>query len=112
MFHHFFMTSHGVYCLVFNMEWIISEDERVRKECMDDIRLWLGAAVMHAWNDETEESAQIVLVGTRKDKISSPRDHERISTLLHKTFSYHQAWPSILTDHEATGANGRASFCF
>lgn len=68
--------------------------------------------MVHTLNPTTNETAPIALIGTRKDKISNPADHQRISTILYDHFSSSLAWPSVIENDTAVGANGRASLFF
>lgn len=60
----------------------------------------------------SNETAPIVLIGTRKDKISKPSDHQRISTILYENFASSLAWANVIENENAVGANGRASLFF
>lgn len=67
---------------------------------------------MHTLDADTGETAPIAIIGTRKDKISSPADHQRISTILYDHFSSSLAWANVIENDTAEGANGRASLFF
>ena len=72
---------------------------------------WINSVVVHTKN-EKDEVAPIVMVGTRKDKINDPAEHEAISTLLYETFSNSIAWPYVIENPGATGANGKSDLFF
>lgn len=72
---------------------------------------WVNSVVVHTKN-EHDEVAPIVMVGTRKDKICDPAQHELISTTLYETFSNSVAWPFVIENPGATGANGKSDLFF
>ena len=110
--HHFFLTRYGVYCVVFNMEWLINEDDAIKTRCLDTLKFWMNSIVVHTFDPHTNETAPIVMVGTRKDKITKPAHHHRISTILYEAFSSSLAWPSVIENGNGVGENGRASLFF
>lgn len=75
------------------------------------MKFWINSVVVHTQGDK-DEVAPIVMVGTRKDKISDPAEHETISTLLYDTFSNSIAWPYVIENHGAVGANGKSDLFF
>lgn len=109
--HHLFLTQNGVYVLAFNMEWLLSEGAE-KDQCLSYLQFWTNSIYIHTYNASTNTAAPVVLVGTRKDRISSPRDHERISTILYETFSHSKIWPSILENTLAEGINGTITMWF
>ena len=78
------------------MEALMSDDMNIRKRCLEFIRFWLDSITVYTYDDSTEVCASIVIIGTRKDKVSSPAIHEEISTLLCETFQTKVAWRSII----------------
>ena len=78
------------------MEWLASDDMNIRRRCLEFIRFWLDSITVYTYDDSTEVSASIVIIGTRKDKVSSPAMHEQIDTILCKTFQTKVAWRSII----------------
>ncbi|KAJ1434190.1 hypothetical protein B484DRAFT_394161, partial [Ochromonadaceae sp. CCMP2298] len=58
------------------------------------------------------ETAPVAFVGTRKDTVSDPKQHGRISALLYDTFSSSVAWPYVLENEHGVGSNGRTTLCF
>jgi len=43
--HHFFLTRYGVYCLVFNMEWLIGDSIEIRERCISYLCFWVNSIV-------------------------------------------------------------------
>ncbi|KAJ1430248.1 hypothetical protein B484DRAFT_395990, partial [Ochromonadaceae sp. CCMP2298] len=109
--HHFFLTRYGVYLLVFNMEWLEGGDAVQQLACLDYLRFWLNSVVIHTLNNKGE-TAPVAFVGTRKDIVSDPKQHGRISALLYDTFSSSVAWPYVLENEHGVGSNGRTTLCF
>ncbi len=88
------------------MEWLVSDDMNIRKRCLEFIRFWLDSITVHTYDDSTKVCASIVIIATRKDKVSSPVIHEQINTLLFETFQTKVAWRSII---ENTNGNSSVS---
>ena len=88
------------------MEWLESDDMKKRNKCLEFIRFWLNSITVYTYDDLTERCASIVIIGTRKDKVSSPAIHEEINTLLCATFKKKVVWKSII---ENTEGNSRVS---
>ena len=78
------------------MEWLVSDDMNIRKRSLEFIRFWLDSITVYTYDDSTKVCASIVIIGTRKDKVSSPAIHEQINTLLCETFQTKVAWRSII----------------
>ena len=128
--HHLFLTSNGVYALVFNMEWFVCAGTSTSTSTNDSkstsdahfpaemeralrfMRSWLSSIAVHTFDAASGSTAPIVLVGTRLDVVKDPATHSRISTLLNQQFSDHVAWPSVLENTQARNADGRATHCF
>ncbi|KAJ1434132.1 hypothetical protein B484DRAFT_429324 [Ochromonadaceae sp. CCMP2298] len=108
--HHFFLTRYGVYLLVFNMEWLLG-DAVQQRACLDYLRFWLNSVVIHTLNNKGE-TAPVAFVGTRKDTVSDPKQHGRISALLYTAFSSSVAWPYVLENDQGVGSNGCTTLCF
>ena len=64
--HPFFLTRYGIYLLVFNMEWLLTENSRVREQCLSYLHFWVNSVVIHTYNAKTRETAHIVFVGELK----------------------------------------------
>ncbi|EKX45745.1 hypothetical protein GUITHDRAFT_108203 [Guillardia theta CCMP2712] len=92
---HLFITRFGIFAVLFNMEDLITGDERLQKECLDFIEFWLSTIYLHTSQSSSESCAPIVIVGTHKDIISHPLQHLYISRILHRTFCGHLAWPHV-----------------
>jgi GTPase SAR1 family protein len=110
--HPFFLTRFGVYVITFNMEWLSSSAEAtVREECIRYMSFWLNSVIIHTQN-EKGQVAPVVFVGTRKDLITSPAEHQAISTSLYNIFCRSIAWPYVIENNGAEGPYGKADLCF
>jgi GTPase SAR1 family protein len=97
--HSYFLTHHGVYIIVFNMNWLAGTTAH-STAALEYLSFWLNSVAMHT-KVEGQGSAPIYLVGTHKDQIADVEIHSRISQLLDKTFSYSAAWPSVVENDES-----------
>jgi GTPase SAR1 family protein len=97
--HAFFMTRCGVYLLVFDMELFLSKDEKDRESCHENIKFWMNSIAMHTYDEKTEKTAPVALVGTRRDKISNMEVHDKISAELEEKYGKHRVWPSLIHFH-------------
>ena len=109
--HHFFLTRYGVYTLLFNMEWLVNSDSKTMARCLATLKFWINSIVVHTLDPITNDTAPIAIIGTRKDKISNPADHQRISTILYDNFSNSLAWPHVIENENAIGINGSILRC-
>ena len=97
--HPFFLTSHGVYNVVFNMEeWL---DPSRRRECERDIKLWVNSVVVYTMKEAPDEAdlsrpAPLFIVGTHKDTVPRVEDHREMSTAIETIFGkHHPMWRSL-----------------
>ena len=100
--HSFFLGPNGVYVVVFNLEWMLSE---FRGSCLDHLQSWVNALIVHS--SVTDEygklkCASIVLVGTHKDTVPDTETHRDISKTLDALLGRSVAWRSIL-ENESEG---------
>jgi GTPase SAR1 family protein len=110
--HHLFLTTNGVYCIVFNMQWLTQGSEAEKYLYLTNIRHWLNTVVIHGKCTDTGKIAPVVFIGTHKDYVEDPNDHQKISTLLVKTFELHPAWPEVQKYAGGTGARGATKLFF
>eukprot|EP01038_Epipyxis_sp_PR26KG_P004743 gene4743-6654_t len=113
--HHLFLTKYGVYFIVFNMEWLMNDKNdngMIAKQCLLFIKFWLNSITMHTYSVKDNSIAPIVLIGTRKDKVSNHNDHVRISQLLFDTFSDSIAWGFVVVNKFGVSANGTTNMFF
>ena len=81
IFYHFqrlYLTRYGVYLLCFDMSKIILDKQ------LSYLRFWLKSIEVHA------SGAPVLLVGTHKDAVSSPADHQLINELLQDSLKLHE----------------------
>jgi GTPase SAR1 family protein len=97
--HPFFLTRLGVYVITFNMEWLVSSaDPAIQEECIRYMSFWLNSVIIHTQN-EKDEIAPVVFVGTKKDLITSPVEHQAISTCLYNLFCNSLAWSYVIENN-------------
>jgi hypothetical protein len=91
--HHLYMGQNSVFVLMFNMEWFLPESERDWSKHIAFLAFWLNSIAAHAADPEDHrDMAPIMLVGSHKDRVSSPKQHEHISKLLCDKFQSMPAW--------------------
>jgi hypothetical protein len=66
----------------------------------------MNSITIHAYDNSSCAVAPIVIVGTRKDKVSDPKQHHQISTVIFETFQSTLAWASVVSYDG--GSSGRA----
>jgi GTPase SAR1 family protein len=98
--HAYFLTRHGAYAIVFNMNWLSTKSTN-SAGALEYLSFWLNSVAMNT-RTEGQKMAPIFLVGTHKDQVSKADEHIRISEMLEATFSYSVAWPSII-EYEESG---------
>ncbi len=101
--HHLYLTRHAVYLLVFNMEWLVGPrsleqsagagSASKRESSLSFLSFWLNSIYLHAKSPDGSV-APIFLVGTHKDIVSSPADHEAVSVLIYDKFKSSPAFSS------------------
>jgi GTPase SAR1 family protein len=102
--HPYFLTRHGVYVIVFNMNWLAIASKHL-VEALENISFWLNSVAMNTRMECSEEPkvrmAPVFLVGSHKDQVFSAEEHVRISDLLKQTFSYSTVWQFIVENSES-----------
>ena len=91
--HHLFLTSYGVYLVVFNMEDML--DDNKREQSLSEISFWINSIVMHTREAITNKLAPVFLIGTHKDVVCDSSDHIRISKVITERFRYNAVWGAI-----------------
>lgn len=112
--HHLFLTPYAIYVVLFNMEWF-DGGEAGQKTALGFVEFWLNSIALHTAvqkGSTAQQCAPIILVGTHKDKVKSPAQHENISKLLYDTFCDTPAWPYLEPNHEGEVSTGRGLLWF
>ena len=89
---HLFLTSSGVYVVVFNMVDML--DDNKKEESLSEISLWLNSIAMRTFNAKTGLIAPVFLVGTHKDQVAD-NAVDVISKVIAERFQYHPIWPNV-----------------
>jgi hypothetical protein len=72
--------------------------------CVADF--WFKSVSLHARDPDDGSLAPVFLVGTHKDMVPDPRDHEAISQMLYKRFKNR---PSLQPFESASVTTGRGT---
>jgi len=111
--HHLYISRQGVYAVTFNMEWFTAACKPAEQDQhLAFLAFWLDTIASHAVDKTDGSIAPIFLVGTHKDVVDSPKEHERISAMLDKTFCRKAAWASVQRFAKATLSSGRGTLWF
>jgi len=111
--YHLFLTDFGTYLLTFSMERLgPSATQGERDKCLAMIRYWLDNIALHTGTGREGRNASLVLVGTHKDMVSDPKEHEKISQLLWSTFGSHVQWPFVTPLKKGIVSTGRGLLWF
>ena len=107
--HSLFLTRSSIYLLTVNMQSLLpGASSEERRESLGNIRFWLNSIAVHAVDPSDNSLAPIVIIGTHKDKVSDPKDHEAISKTLYDTFSHTSAWNRcVISFKNGTVSSGR-----
>ena len=104
--HHLFLTKFGVYVIVFNMEWMVGDEEE-KNRCFEYLDFWVNSVAIHTC-DEKSVSAPIAFVGTHADCVSSEDDYKVISKEIKDNFG--TVWASIIEYDDFQGTSESLSF--
>jgi GTPase SAR1 family protein len=112
--HHLFLNRMAVFVIVFNMEELLPSAPPERKQqCLAFLSAWFDAVSVHTVDSSDGSTAPIVLVGTHKDRVRDPSDHEAINLLLHEELSCKRAWRAgIISNQNGTVSSGRGLMWF
>jgi GTPase SAR1 family protein len=108
--HHLYMGRNSVFVLLFNMEWFLPESDFSTHLAF--LSFWLNSIAQHAADPEDHSVAPIILVGSHKDRVSDPKEHERISKMLGDKFRSAPAWSSVEHFTIDTPSSSKVSLCF
>ena len=105
--HHLFLTSYGVYVVVFNMVDIL--DNNKREQSLSEMSFWINSIVMHTQDEVNGKIAPVFLVGTHKDHVNEAASFDQIFQIIEERFHYHAVWPHI---QEYKNSTANYSLCF
>ena len=105
--HHLFLTSYGVYVVVFNMLDFLPQSKR--EESLSEMSFWINSIVMHTRDAMTGKIAPVFLVGTHKDYVFDVASLKLISQIIKERFQYNVGWPHIQENKNSTADY---SLCF
>ena len=96
--HHLFLTSYGIYILVFRMEDLA--DENTAEKSLAELSNWINSIVMHTSKLSSGRCAPVLLVGTQKDIVSDYETHKVLSEKIESKFKYNIVWSSIIENQD------------
>ena len=108
----FFMVEQAVYVVVFNMECFLTPDRvpinpekgiTTWSECLKVALHWLSTVVVHTMKPGSTKPAPIFIVGTHKDTVSLPADHQAISKAFSAALGEYNPVLNSLQRNEAEG---------
>eukprot|EP01038_Epipyxis_sp_PR26KG_P004686 gene4686-6581_t len=97
------------------MEWFSENNNITKENCLSYIRFWVNSIIMHTLKVDEKgmnHIAPIVLIGTKKDKISDPNEHVRISSIIYNMMKGSPAWPFIIENENGISSNGKIILTF
>ncbi len=92
------------------MEWFRTHEAL----CLEGLNNWLNSIIVHTYDNTTVPPTMppIVIVGTHKDVVKDPIEHEEISTKLYNAFSNSIAWDFVMKNSDGVGHRGRTELNF
>ena len=96
--HQVFLTTYGVYVVLFNMMDIL--DDNKKEQSLSDLSFWINSIVTHCRDANTRKIAPIFLVGTPDNVVND--FFPEVSNRIKNRFQYNAAWPYI---QECKGKN-------
>ena len=97
IFHHLFLTSYGVYIVVFNMVDIL--DDNKSEQSLSEVIFWMNSIGMHTRDAMTDKIAPVFLVGTHKDVVSDISNHNRISGIIEERLRHDAGRENIVKNN-------------
>ena len=88
--HHLFLTSYGVYVIVFRMDRVINPNEV--NSALSNLSYWFNSVVMHTLHND--KPSRIFLVGTCKDLVPES-SHKQISDEIKSRLAKNIGWKNI-----------------
>eukprot|EP00300_Choanocystis_sp_HF-7_P018405 c20031_g1_i4.p1 GENE.c20031_g1_i4~~c20031_g1_i4.p1 ORF type:complete len:1055 (+),score=191.90 c20031_g1_i4:1637-4801(+) len=111
-FHPLFLTRYGVYLVVFDMQWLASSaSAETRQQCQNFLRFWLYSIAIHSTGQDGS-TAPVFIIGTHKDHVGDPKEHEDMSKWLHDTFVHTPAWTNVRPCKEGAVSSQRVLLWF
>jgi hypothetical protein len=118
--HSQYLTRNSVYLVVFNMQWLVGptayeaaglDGITQRVSCSNYLSFCLNSIHLHT-KPKDRSAAPVLLVGTHRDCIGSPTEHEVISSMIHQKFKASPAFDSTIPFKQGTTSVGRGLLCF
>ena len=93
--HPLFLTSYGVYVVVFSMADMLGSNERQLdnnsiEQSLNNISFWINSM-----QTMTRKAVRVFLVGTHKDVVSNFSEHLHLSDKIRERYEHNLIWPSV-----------------
>ena len=82
--HQLFLTGSSIYTIVFSLVDLLRGSESSRRSAIEHLQHWIEAVVVHTLNPTTQQTAAVIFVGTHKDVVPAPADHDKASKIIHE----------------------------
>ena len=82
--HQLFLTANSIYIIVFALTDLLRGSAAAQAEAREHVAHWIESVVVHTLNAETQNTAAVFFVGTHRDQVSSPEDHDATSRIVHE----------------------------
>jgi hypothetical protein len=79
-----FLSANSMYVIVFSLTDMLRGTEAAKREAKEHLALWIESVVVHTLNADTQSTAAVFFVGTHRDKVPSPEDHDAASRIIHE----------------------------
>jgi hypothetical protein len=110
---HLFITKYSMYLIVFNLETLVpSASEKTRQEALYYLQFWINSVIVHTYDDVNKTTAPIIFVGTHKEKVPDPSDHEAVNTVLYELIESNAVALKVIRTDRGTISTGRATLQF
>jgi len=105
--HLLFLTRVGVYLLPLDMRnFTPSADSEQKLRALLFVRFWLSSVYSYTAAPGASP-APVFFVGTHKDTVATPKEHEEISNFLHEQLSESPSWACVQPFHQGQVSTGR-----
>jgi hypothetical protein len=81
--HQLFLSSSSIYIIVFSLFDLIKGSEDEKRRASEYIVYWIESVLVHTLDRRTMMTAPVFFVGTHKDKVPDPADHDKASKILY-----------------------------
>jgi hypothetical protein len=110
-FHHLFINRYSFFVIMFNMGDLLSTSQAKIRHAKQCLQFWIESITIHTIT--LNKTAQVVFVGTHKDKYNNPADHDKIHTIISELVeSVPPIAANMLKNLDGEGAKGTTTHYF